>query len=208
VLDELRPDGVIFCAAVTDVDRCAQDAQAHAVNVAAPRWWAAQVPVLLVSTNYVFSGPGPHGPDQTPDPVNAYGRQKAEAEEAVLAAGGSVVRTGWLYGAGGRNFPSTMGQALRAGPVQAIEDWPVQPTWADDLAEHLLTWPQGISHAVGRDSGTWVQVATRVAEHLGLQDRVRPTPLAALGLGPRPQDARLAPALLPGWRTRLDQLAG
>lgn len=208
VLATRQPEAVVFCAAITDVDRCAHDPRARAVNVDAPAWWARQVPVVLVSTNYVFSDGGPHEPSDPLDPVNAYGRQKAEAEEAVLAAGGAVVRTGWLYGTEGRNFPSTLGAALRAGPVTAIDDWPVQPTWADDLALTLLTLPSGLSHAVGADTGTWAEIATAVAAHQGLIDRVRPTPLAALGLGPRPRDARLAPALLPGWRARMDQLAG
>ncbi len=208
VLATEKPDAVLFCAAITDVDRCAQDPRARAVNVEAPAWWAQQVPLVLVSTNYVFSGPGPHHPQDTPDPVNAYGKQKAEAERAVLDAGGSVVRTGWLYGPGGRNFPSRLSQALRSGPVQAISDWPVQPTWVDDLAQRLLTLPQGVTHAIGGEETTWAQVAEAVATRLGVSERVVPTPLEALGLGARPLDGRLAPADLPGWCTRMDQLVG
>ncbi len=207
-LAQHQPEAVVFCAAVTEVDRCTTDPRAHAVNVAAPAWWADRVPVLLVSTNYVFSGAGPHGPETPVAPVNAYGRQKAQAEAAVLAAGGSVVRTGWLYGAGGRNFPSRLGAALRAGPVTAIDDWPVQPTWVDDLARHLLTRPTGLTHAIGAHEGTWAEVAEAVAGSLGLLDRVHPVALETLGLGPRPLDARLTPAILPGWRDRLPQLAG
>ncbi len=208
LLTEDPPDAVVFCAAITDVDRCAHDPRARAVNIDAPRWWAHQVPVVLISTNYVFSDGGPHAPGDPVDPVNAYGRQKVAAEQAVLGAGGSVVRTGWLYGAGGGNFPSTLGRALRAGTVTAIEDWPVQPTWVEDLAPLLLDPPRGITHAIGADTGTWAEIATAVADHMGLADRVHPRPLASLGLGPRPPDARLAPAHLPGWRARLEQLAG
>ena len=61
-LAEHRPEAVIFCAALTDVDRCRTDPEARRVNVEAPAWWARRVPVWLVSTNYVFSGRGPHSP--------------------------------------------------------------------------------------------------------------------------------------------------
>ncbi len=207
-LAALRPEAVIFCAALTDVDRCRTDPEARRVNVEAPAWWARRVPLWLVSTNYVFSGRGPHSTTDTPNPTNAYGRLKAEAEQRVLEAGGHVVRTGWLYGAGGRNFPSRLGQALRSGPVEAVADWPVQPTCADDLAQRLLELRPGIQHAIGAEETTWAEVASAVAERLGVPDRVRPVRLEDLGLGARPPDARLTPAVLPGWRSRLDLLAG
>ncbi len=203
-----RPDAVVFCSAISQVDRCATDPRAREVNVEAPAWWAARVPLWLVSTNYVFSGPGPHLPTDVPHPVGPYGLQKAEAERRVLAAGGCVVRTGWLFGAGGRNFGSRLGRALRAGPVDAIADWPVQPTWVDDLARFLLTLPQGVQHAIGSEETTWAEVAQTVANRLGVPSHVRPRPLAALELGPRPPDARLAPAQLPGWSNHLDVLVG
>lgn len=208
VLAAEDPELVIFCAAVTDVDRCATDPAGRTVNVDAPAWWARQVPLVLVSTNYVFSGPGPHAPSDPTDPINAYGRQKVAAEAAVLASGGAVVRTGWLFGAGGRNFPSTLAAALARGPVRACSDWPVQPTWVGDLAAHLLTRPTGLTHAIGAQETTWAAIATAVAEALGVPERVVPTPLADLGLGPRPADARLTPAHLAGWQTRLDRLVG
>ncbi|MCB9760444.1 MAG: NAD(P)-dependent oxidoreductase [Alphaproteobacteria bacterium] len=200
-----RPDAVIFCAALTDVDACARDPRARAVNVEAPAWFAARVPTWLVSTNYVFDGPGPHAPDAGPAPINAYGRQKAEAEDRVRAAGGHVLRTGWLFGPGGRGFASTLFDRLRAGPVQALRDWPVQPTWADDVAEALLTLPEGTTHAIGAEEADWATVAAAACALLGLPPE-RVQPVEALGWGDRPEDARLAPATLPGWSERLPLL--
>ncbi len=152
VLAAHAPEAVIFCAAQTNVDRCATDPLARAVNVDAPAAWARVVPTWFVSSNFVFSGPGPHTPAARTAPVNAYGRQKVEAEDAVLAAGGHVVRTGWVYGTGGRGFASRLPDL--PGPWTAIDDWPVQPTWADDLAGALLELPSGVRHLVGREEAT------------------------------------------------------
>ncbi len=205
-LRRARPDAVIFCAAITDVDRCATDPRAEAVNARAPAWWARRVPLWLVSTNYVFSGPGPHRPDDPVDPVNPYGRQKARAEQAVREAGGHVVRTGWLFGPGGRNFPSRIAERLRAGPVRAVHDVPVQPTWVDDLARRVLELPEGTTHAIGSETTTWFEFARAAAALMGLPQRVVPVAARDLSWGPRPRDARLAPADLPGWRQRLPLL--
>ena len=193
---------VIFCAAMTNVDRCATDPEARRVNVEAPAWFAARVETWLVSTNYVFDGPGPHAPDSPRRPCNAYGRQKAEAEDRVLAAGGHVVRTGWLFGPGGRNFGSRIVEALRSGPVRAVSDWPIQPTWAPDLADHLLTLPRGVSHAIGCEQTTWAGFAMLAAQRFGGQVQ----PVQELNLGPRPSDARLTPATLPGYTQRIQEL--
>ena len=208
ILDRHRPDAVLFCAALADVDRCEADPAARAVNAEAPAAWARRVPLWLVSTNYVFSGPGPHRPGEEPAPVQAYGRQKAEAEAAVRAAGGHVVRTAWLFGAGGRSMPSRLPALLRAGPVRCVADVPVQPTWAGDVAERLVALPEGITHAVGSGETTWAAFARALAVLLGLPgDRVVEVPEAALGRpARRPDDARLAPALLPPWTDRLEAL--
>jgi len=204
ILERERPDRVVFCAALADVDACATDPRARAINIEAPVFMAGLVPTTLVSTNYVFDGPGPHSPADHRRPVNAYGRQKVEAEDGVLAAGGQVVRTGWLFGPGGRNFPSRVGELLRAGEVRALAGWPVQPTWADDLAAALMQSTPGISHAIGQGETTWFDFAKRAEVLLGLEGRVRS--VEALDIGPRPSDARLSPATLPSWEVRLPEL--
>ncbi len=199
-----RPDAVLFCAAQARVDACGADSEA--VNVRAPAWFAQRVPTWLVSSNYVFDGPGPHAPGDARAPCNPYGEQKARAEDAVLAAGGHVVRTGWLFARGGRNFPSSLPGRLAAGPVTALEGWPVQPTWALDLAHLLMTLPPGITHAVGAGQTTWADFARELARRMGLdEDRVRGVRVLE-GLGPRPSDARLSPATLPPWQDRIQEL--
>ncbi len=208
LLDAWQPDAVIFCAAVTDVDRCAVDPAAEAVNVHAPARWARRVPTWLLSTNYVFDGPGPHLPSSPRHPGGAYARQKCAAEDAVLAAGGHVVRVGWIVGPGGRTFPSRLAARLRAGEtVRATADRIVQPTWSEDLAEALLDLPPGVTHRIGAAETTWFALATEVQRTVG-RGAVLPVSTASLNLPePRPVDARLAPATLPPWTERLEAIS-
>jgi len=197
-----RPDAVLFCAAFTAVDAAATNPAAEAVNVQAPAAWAREVETWFLSSNFVFDGPGPHGPAEAPRPGSAYARQKVAAEGAVLAAGGHVVRVGWVYGPGGRTFASTLPARLAAGErVRAIHDLVVQPTHADDVAAALLALPRGVTHLVGRDETTWYGYALAVRAALG-RGAVEPVRAAELGLGPRPRDARLSPATLPGCWSR------
>jgi dTDP-4-dehydrorhamnose reductase len=202
-LSHYRPDAVIYCAAFASVDGCETSAESWEVNRHAPAAWARRVPLWYVSTNYVFSGAGPHGPGHPTAPVQAYGRQKVQAEQAVLAAGGHVVRTGWVYGVGGRNFLSSLPRLLDAGPVRAYGGVPIQPTWAGDLARRLLELPRGLSHAIGAEETTFAAAARTVAAALGHQGRVVEVPGPAGELAAaRPLDARMSPADLPGWSQR------
>ncbi len=203
-LEVHQPDRVVFCAALTGVDQCSSDPRAHAVNVEAPIAFAGLVPTTLLSSNYVFGESGPHFPGDPTSPVNTYGEQKVAAEQGVLALGGDVIRTGWLYGEGGTNFPSTLAHRLKAGPVKALEGWRVQPTWVEDLADAVLALPPGITHAIGSEETTWAELALVLAEEMGLTGHVEV--VSDLFLGPRPSDARLAPARLPGWSERIGQL--
>jgi dTDP-4-dehydrorhamnose reductase len=206
-LREHRPEAVIYCAAYASVDGCETDPESWEVNGHAPAAWAREVPLWYVSTNYVFSGPGPHWPDAPTAPLQAYGHQKVRAEGEVLAAGGHVVRTGWVFGQGGRNFLSTLPDQLRRGPVRAYGGVPIQPTWAGDLARLLITLPPGLSHAIGREQTSFAGAARTVATALGLEGRVREVPGPAGELAAdRPRDARLHPATLPGWSERWNKL--
>ena len=196
-----RPDAVLFCAAMTDVDRAGADSVA--VNVDAPAAWASQVETWFLSSNFVMNGPGPHAPGAVPSAINTYAAQKIEAERAVLAAGGHVVRVGWVYGPGGRTFASTVGDRLARGEtVRAIFDTVVQPTHADDVAAELLRLPRGVSHLAGAGETSWYGLASAVRAKVGT-GTVVPVRTSELGIGPRPGDARLCPATLPPWWDRL-----
>ncbi len=202
-LGKHAPDATIFCAAFTDVDGAANDARSHAVNVEAPPAWAQATPTWFLSSNFVFDGSGPHVPGAVPRPGSVYGRQKVEAEAGVSAAGGHVVRVGWVFGPGGKTFASTVAARLREGDrVRAIYDVVVQPTHCDDVAAALLELPRGITHLAGGAQTSWYGFATAVRARVGA-GTVEPVRMGDIGLGPRPRDARLSPATLPPWWARL-----
>lgn len=112
------PDAVINAAAYTAVDRAETEEElATLVNAAAPAAMAracaaAGIPMVHVSTDYVFDGSGhaPRKPDDPTAPLNAYGRSKLGGERGIRAAGGchAILRTSWVFSAHGNNFLRTM----------------------------------------------------------------------------------------------------
>jgi dTDP-4-dehydrorhamnose reductase len=184
-------DVVLNAAAWTDVDgaETAEEA-ATAVNGHAVRMLAevAGKRLIHLSTDYVFAGTAtaPYPEDAAPAPVNAYGRGKALGEQAVLAAGGSVVRTAWLYGAHGPNFVRTMLRlAAERDTVSVVDDQQGPPTWSYALARQLVALAgataagraaPGAYHGTAAGSTTWYGLARAVFAEAGLDPaRVHPT---------------------------------
>ncbi|MFF8290243.1 dTDP-4-dehydrorhamnose reductase [Streptomyces sp. NPDC016309] len=195
----LRPSVVVNCAAWTAVDDAeTREADALAVNGTAVRHLAeacAAVGSALVhvSTDYVFDGRArvPYAESAVPGPRTAYGRTKLAGERAVLEVlpeRGYVVRTAWLYGAGGGGFVRAMirAEAHRDG-VDVVDDQRGQPTWSADVAHRLVRLvgaPPGIYHATNGGDGTWYDLARETFRLLGADPaRVRPVTSAA---HPRP----------------------
>ena len=145
-----RPALVVSCA-VLQVDECEADpARAAAVNVAGPRVLAeaaadAGATVVHFSSNYVFDGEPvgrpPYTVDDTPAPLNVYGRTKWDGERAVVAAcpRAVVIRTSWVFGPGKESFVGSAARALRAGRrLHAVADVWASTTWVEDLVERTL----------------------------------------------------------------------
>ncbi|GAA4710475.1 dTDP-4-dehydrorhamnose reductase [Phytohabitans rumicis] len=183
-------DAVLNAAAWTDVDGAeAREADATAVNGTGVAHLAAACAatgarLVHVSTDYVFRGDGvsPYPEDAPTDPINAYGRGKLVGERAVLAAGGYVVRTAWLYGAHGRNFVATMLRlAGERDTLEVVDDQRGQPTWSYALASRLVELafadaPAGIYHGTASGETTWYGLARAAFALSGLDpDRIRPT---------------------------------
>ncbi|WP_250034314.1 dTDP-4-dehydrorhamnose reductase [Paractinoplanes maris] len=175
---------VLNAAAWTDVDGAEADEEAAtAVNGEALRHLAS--PRLIhFSTDYVFDGRAttPYASDAPRAPINAYGRGKAVGERHVLAAGGSVVRTAWLYGAHGPNFVRTMLRlAADRDTVDVVDDQTGPPTWSGALARQVVALaraepPPGVYHGTAAGSTTWYGLAQAVFAEAGLNpSRVRPT---------------------------------
>ena len=190
-----KPRAVVHCAAWTDVDGAEADPHgAASANTEGPARLAAacaQVDATLVhvSTDYVFPGTGtrPYEADDPVDPLGAYGRTKEAGERAVRAetAKHYIVRTAWLYGAGGRNFVKTIASLIgERDTLDVVDDQRGCPTWSADLARGLVELagrpagaaaPFGTYHCTGGGSATWYELARAVLEELGEDpERVRP----------------------------------
>ncbi|HEX3004766.1 MAG TPA: dTDP-4-dehydrorhamnose reductase [Angustibacter sp.] len=185
-------DVVVNCAAYTAVDDAETDEpEAFAVNALGAHHLALACArhgarLVHVSTDYVFAGTArePYAEDAPVAPRSAYGRTKLAGEWAVQASGADalVVRTAWLYGAGGRCFPRTIAAALLQRDVlDVVADQVGQPTWAADVARVVLDLvrvhaPAGTYHATSAGQATWHDLAQAVARATGADPgRVRPT---------------------------------
>ncbi len=183
-------DIVINCAAYTDVDAAeTNEKEAMAINGHAPGVLArrcAEVGATLVhfSTDYVFNGHAhtPWAVDAPRDPVNAYGRSKAEGERAIEDSGvdALIVRTSWVYDAWGKNFVRTIAQVSRErSQLRVVSDQEGRPTQATGLAEVTLRLLQrgarGIVHVCdGGPPCTWYALACEVVRHAGSSCNVEP----------------------------------
>lgn len=224
VMDELRPDVVVNCAAWTDVDgaeaneraaMAVNDAAAGIVSAAAGARGAA---VVYVSSDYVFDGGKgePYVESDLPAAISAYGRSK-QAGETSTAIGNPhhfIVRSSWLFGTGGPNFVETM---LRVGAEQpeviVVSDQVASPTYTPHLAEAIALLIEsdeyGIHHIAGGGRCSWFDFAQEIFDQVGMETRVmagttemlgRPAPRPALSLlvSERPD-----PIVLPEWRQGL-----
>ena len=163
-----RPDAVINCAAWTDVDGCETNpTKAEQVNSLGPENLArasnkAGAVLITISTDYVFDGEkeGFYTQRDQPRPISVYGRFKLEGERKAQEAHARtiVVRTGYIFGPGGKNFLSNVvARAERGEKLKAIRDYWGTPTYGRDLAVRLrelavLDLP-GIYHVVSSGEG-------------------------------------------------------
>jgi len=222
----VKPEAVINCAAWTDVDGCEADAaRAFAVNAHGPENLAVasrevNAVFVTISTDYVFDGTkeGFYTQEDEPKPLSVYGRAKLEGEQRSLEANEAsiVVRSGFIFGRGGKNFLSTIvDRARRNEQLKAITDACGTPTYGRDLAQRLRELAElkhpGIFHVV--NSGEGASYAEFAREAIKRADLGEPPIEEVLEASlhrpaPRPQNSRmrclLSPALglapLPDWR--------
>ena len=189
VLNEVKPDVVINCAAATNVDGCeANQDLAFKINSLGPRNLAMVAEelgakIVQVSTDYVFSGVG-EAPLKECDlvaPVSVYGKTKLLGEEFVrdFSSKYYIVRTAWLYGYVGHNFVYTM---MKLGKdrdtLNVVNDQLGNPTHANDLAYHILkliqTEEYGVYHCTGKGECSWYNFASEIMKLSGRNCTVNP----------------------------------
>ena len=212
---ECRPEAVINCAAWTNVDGCEGDPeQTERVNSLGPENLArasrlVDAVFVTISTDYVFDGAkeGFYTQRDNPNPIQVYGRYKLEGERRSQAAHARtiVVRAGYIFGLGGKNFLSTLiPRARNAEKLTAIHDCYGTPTYGRDLAARLrelaLRDLPGVYHVVNSGEGasfeTFAREALAIAnipcdtiETISMDSLKRPAP--------RPRNTRLACVLSP-----------
>ena len=199
-------DLVLNAAAYTAVDRAESEPdRARAVNASAPRQMAgacarADVPLVHVSTDYVFDGSGEEAwrEDDPTGPLNVYGRTKLEGEGAIWRTTdrAAVIRTSWVVSERPGNFLTTM---LRLGAerdtLRVVADQHGRPTLADDLARFLLDaaprWAEGDAEAYGTfhfandGATTWAGLAEAALAEAGIA-----TPIVPISTADWPTPAR------------------
>jgi dTDP-4-dehydrorhamnose reductase len=204
-----RPDAVINCAAWTDVDGCESNpAKAEQVNSLGPENLAhatqnAGALLITISTDYVFDGdkPGFYTQRDQPRPISIYGRYKLEGERKAQEAHARsiIVRTGYIFGPGGKNFLSNVVTWAKDGKkLKAIRDYWGTPTYAVDLAVRLrelaaLDLP-GIYHVVSSGDGASFETFSVEAFRLAGLDTGMLEVVDGDTLGrpaPRPRNSRL-----------------
>ena len=183
------PDWVIHCAAFTKVDQAeVEPDEAMRVNRTGTASVAraardAGAGIVHISTDYVFDGLKrmPYLPEDPTSPIGAYARSKVEAEEAVRASGSAtdqlIVRTGWLYGAGRRDFTDLVLEKTVAGePLRIVDDQWGRPTWTRNVARTVLDLvgrgATGIVNVNDAGQTTWHGFAYAVVEEAGLAGRL------------------------------------
>lgn len=208
------PGLVVNAAAWTAVDAAEGEPEAaRRANADGPAALAALcaqagVPLIHVSTDYVFDGlkGAPYTEDDPVNPTGVYGATKLAGERAALAANPRtlVLRTSWVYSAGGRNFVRTMLDAARTRDrLRVVADQKGCPTAASDLADAILAlagrldegWRgdyAGVFHAAGEGWTTWHGLAEAAFHEAARHGRAVPV-VDAIATADWPTPARRPP---------------
>jgi dTDP-4-dehydrorhamnose reductase len=194
-LDKARSTVVVNAAAYTKVDQAeVEPEQASRANRDGPAVLAAAcagacVPLIHVSTDYVFDGskPAPYVESDPVAPLGVYGVSKEAGEREVRARLDRhvIVRTAWVYGAHGHNFLKTMlNLARQKDSWGVVADQRGNPTATADLAEAILAAamsagannaPWGTYHFAGTDEATWHDFACEIVDAQSRFTGRRPT---------------------------------
>ena len=191
-----KPRAVINAAAYTAVDKAeSEESLATKINGDAPGAMAStcadlDIPIVHISTDYVFDGSGttPWPITDTPNPKSAYGRSKLKGEHAVIASGCvyAILRTSWVVSAHGTNFVKTMRRLSKTRDhITVVDDQIGGPTCARDIAQTCISITEqliqdqsksGIYHYSGQPNVSWCQFANAIFEQMDCKTIASPIP--------------------------------
>lgn len=183
-LSRTKTYALINASAYTAVDQAESDKEAayalncDAVANMANACKAAGIPMVHVSTDYVFKGDkgSPYSVTDAYDPQGEYGKTKAEGEKiirSILPDTSCIIRTSWVYSSMGNNFVKTMLKLMSSRPeLTVIDDQIGSPTWAKGLAQACFEAATeklfGVFHWSDEGVTSWYDFACAIQE-LGLE---------------------------------------
>lgn len=216
VINSVKPDVIVHCAAWTAVDAAEDEENREKVNLINAIGTrnivigakAVNAKMVYISTDYVFDGQGerPWQPDdKCYKPLNVYGQSKLDGELAVssLLDKYFIVRIAWVFGLNGKNFIKTMINVGKThDTVRVVNDQIGTPTYTLDLARLLVdmieTEKYGYYHATNSESEpggyiSWYDLCVEAYKQYGLKTKVIPVSTAEYGLSvaARPFNSRL-----------------
>ena len=179
-------DGIINCAAYTNVDKAEEDVTlCYKVNRDAPQYLAQAIEkvdgfIIHISTDYVFDGTNniPYTEQDKPNPVTIYGKSKIEGEQYVCESCKQhiIIRTAWVYSSYGKNFVKTMmNLTATKSELKVVFDQCGTPTYAVDLANAIFDIVEnrkyegntGIYHFSNEGVCSWYDFAKQIAKLAG-----------------------------------------
>lgn len=229
VINDVKPDAVIHCAAYTAVDLAESNQElCRKINVDGTRYIANackmhDIKMIYISTDYVFDGQGEIAflEGDKKDPLNFYGLTKYEGELEVKALLEKyfIVRISWVFGLNGKNFIKTM---LRLGDekgvVSVVNDQIGSPTYTVDLATLLVDMVQtekyGEYHATNEGYCSWYEFACEIFRQTDKPVVVLPVDSSGFrSAAKRPANSRMSQknivkngfAKLPTWQDALNR---
>ena len=188
---QIQPfDGIINCAAYTQVDRAEEESLlTQSVNVDGIKniidfAEKKALSIIHFSTDYVFDGitTNPYIEDFPPQPINAYGHSKYLGEEILKKASCPhiIIRLSWLFSPFGRNFVKTILKlSFAKGTIKVVNDQHGRPTYGIDLAKTVLklisndtidTLP--ILHYANKGICNWKEFAEAIVNESGNKTQV------------------------------------
>lgn len=189
VISDVTPDAVIHCAAYTAVDAAEDHAElcrrvnAEGTANIANMCKKLDIPMIYISTDYVFDGQGERlwEPEDDRHPLNVYGQTKYEGELAVqnVLTKYFIVRIAWVFGVNGGNFIKAMlNKSKTTDHVSVVNDQFGSPTYTYDLARLLVDMVQtdkyGIYHATNEGICNWYEFACEIFRQAGIAVEVEP----------------------------------